>query len=40
MTKAVDRFTFFMTEELKGTQQNELATDSKQQDVPFYTTRA
>lgn len=29
-----------MTEELKGTQQNDLATDLKQQDVHFHTTHA
>lgn len=38
--KTIDRLAFFMTEELKGTLQNELATDLKQQDVPFHTARA
>lgn len=38
--KTVERFTYFMTAELKGTLQNGLATDLKQQDVPFHTTHA
>lgn len=38
--KTVDRFTFFMMEDLKGAPRNELATDLKQQDVSFHTTRA
>jgi len=40
MMKAVNKFTFFMTEELKGTLQNELAADLKQRDVPFHATQA
>lgn len=40
MMETVGRFTFFMTEELKGTLRNELATDLKQQDVPSHATHA
>ena len=40
MMKAVNKFTFLVMEELKGTPQNELAADLKQRDVPFHATQA